>query len=38
MHGCGGVGEYEPDPPGLANVLNQLVAALREAGRFPDTR
>ena len=30
--GCGGTGEYEPDPARLANVLKQLVAALHEAG------
>ena len=28
---CGGTREYDPDPPGLPNILDQLVAALHDA-------
>ena len=31
-HGCSGIREYDPDPPRPPNVLNQLVAALYDAG------
>ena len=30
--GCGSVREYDLDPPGPPNILNQLVAALHDTG------
>ena len=30
--GCSSTREYDPDPPRPPNILNQLVAALRDAG------
>ena len=30
--GCGSKGHYDPDPPRHVNILNQLVAALHDAG------
>ena len=29
--GCGGLRDYDPDPPGPPNILNQLVATLCDA-------
>ena len=31
-HGCSGIGTYEPDAPSPLNILDQLVAALHDAG------
>ena len=31
-HKCGGTRKYDLEPPGPTNILNQLVAALHDAG------